>query len=180
VGLLEQRVAKLRWVKSVEVRRRLPATVQIRVVEHDPAHVALVEGRLYYLNQDMSAYAPLKPGEHPPDRPLITGLNKAGLIDPDGETQSLLAEATKLLSALQAHGGKADSALSEIHLDRIWGLSLIRQDLIATVRLGLGGYPHKLNQLKKVTRDLKVRGELDRVYLIDLSDERRAVVRLGG
>ena len=180
VGLLEQRVAGLNWVKSVQVQRRLPATVEIKVVEHEPSHVALVEGRLYYLNQDMSAYAPLKPGESPPDRPLITGLSKTELVDPDAETQSLLDQASRLLEALPAGAVAEGGGLSEIHLDRVWGLSLIWQHLAATVRLGRGGYAAKLDRLGRVSDDLKARGELQRVSLSDLSDERRAVVRFGG
>jgi cell division protein FtsQ len=180
VGLLEQRIAKLRWVKQVNVQRRLPDTVEITVLEHDPTHLALVEGRLYYLNQDLSAHAPLKLGEIPPDRPVITGLSRAELAEPDAEIKGLLNQAGRLLELLYLSASKGGHGLSEIHLDRLWGLSLVWQDLTATVRLGLGDYDRKLKRLTRVRKDLKSRGELERAILIDLSDAPRAVVRFGG
>ncbi len=49
----------------------------------------------------------------------------------------------------------------------------------ATVRLGLEGFPSRLERLQRVLADLRERGELGRALLIDLTPERRVVVRLG-
>ena len=89
VSQVERRVKKLPWVKEAVVRRRLPGALEIRVTEYDPAHLALVAGKLYFLSRNMHAYTPLKPNEGLPDLPVITGLSLGDLIHPSPACLSL-------------------------------------------------------------------------------------------
>jgi cell division septal protein FtsQ len=177
VGRLEQRIRRLGWVRRVRVSRRPPHTVRIEIQERTPRCLVLVEGRLYYLDSDLKSFASTL-GEAPPDLPVITGLKTADLANPDDEMKDLLAGAGRLLDQLPRTDLGPGGPVSEIHIDRVWGLSLVRDDLPALVRLGFKNFGPRLAALQRVAADLRRRGELERAILIDLESSRRVVVRL--
>jgi cell division septal protein FtsQ len=179
VGAIEKKLTEMPWVRQAKVQRVLPDQVCITIKEYEPRQLALVEGGFYYLDAGMRAFAPM--GVTPSaDLPLLTGLTKADLVDPDDEIRALLDASLELLNCLPAKDRRAGGNLSEIHLDRVWGLSLVFSDLFPTVRIGRGDFKTRLARLEKVKSDLLRRQELKRVLLIDLSDERRVFVRLRG
>ena len=175
VARLEKRIGELGWVASVRVVRRLPGAVRITVRERRPFCLALVKGRLYYLDHELRSFAPVG-RERIPSLPVITGLTPADLVSPDQEMEGLLAGARRLLT-LSASPGRWGH-LGEIHLDRVWGLTAVWEGLPAPVRLGFSSFAARLQRLARVTRDLAQRGELSRALLIDLDHPRRVVVRL--
>ncbi|BEQ16354.1 cell division protein FtsQ/DivIB [Desulfoferula mesophila] len=178
VGEIAQRVRALPWVQTAEVRRRLPDTVIIQVSERRPAYMALVEGHLFYLDQDLRPIA-VHRRRALPDLPVITGLSRADLAQPDDEVLELMAAARRLLGLLPASDLAPGGRLAELHLDRVWGISLLFNDLTPVVRLGFKDYARRLARLEQVRGDLDQRGELERARLIDLESSRRVVVRLG-
>ncbi len=172
---LEARIARLGWVRSVRVRRHLPRGLVISVRERRPACLALVDKRLYYLDRQLRSFAPVG-RERIPSLPVLTGLSPADLVKPDQEMQGLLAGARRLLAL--AAGRQRWGPLAEIHLDRVWGITVLWDGLAAPVRLGFSAFSARLERLARVTRDLQRRGELSRALLIDLDHPRRVVVRL--
>ncbi len=179
VGRVEQRLMQHPWVAKAQVERLLPNKVRIVLSERQPELVALVEGRFYYLDQEFRSFA-LLGSENAPDLPVLTGLNLADLVRPDDEMVKLLGLARRLWQELPAMDKGTGGNLSEIHVDRVGGLSLVWNDLGATVRLGFDEFPQRLTRLTRVKADLKERGELNRAVLIDLDAQRRVVVRLAG
>jgi cell division septal protein FtsQ len=177
VGRMEARLATLPWVERARVERRPPATVRITVTERRPSWLAVVEGRLYFLAPEMEGFAPLQGGEVP-DLPAITGLSRADLVQPDEEARRLLGLARGLREVLPASEFAPGGRLSEVHLDRVWGVTLVWKGLPPLVRLGFGDFARRLARLERVAADLEARGELKRAVLIDLGSDRRAVVRL--
>ena len=179
VGEIEQRVARLPWVRSAEVQRIWPDTVRITVEERRPRFLALADGEFYFLDRDLSAFA-LLDGEPAPDMVVFSGLTRADLAEPDPEIMELWRKTEDLLALLPKGDQGPAGGLSEIHLDRVWGLCLVFEDLPATVRLGRKDFARRLELLDEVRADLRSRGELERALLIDLSDQNRTVVRLRG
>lgn len=179
VGQVEQRLRQHPWVTGAQVERLWPNKVRIVLSERQPELVALVEGRFYYLDQEFRSFA-LLGSESPPDLPVLTGLSLADLVRPDDEMLELLGLARGLWRELPEADKLPGGSLSEIHLDRVGGLSLVWNDLGATVRLGFAEFAQRLDRLARVRADLKERGELDRAVLIDLDAERRVVVRMAG
>lgn len=178
VGKISHRLMGLPWLDAVELRRRLPGNLYITVHERRPRLLALVEGRLQYLDQKLLPLAPV--GRRPVlDLPVLTGLSRKDLLAPDEEALRLMKAVKALLAVLPSQYLEPGGRLGEIHLDRVWGLSLVFNDLPPTVRMGFGGYAGGLARLKAVRADLERRGELSRAKLIDLESERRTVVRLG-
>ena len=178
VGKIAARVGAIPWVRSVQVSRRLPDTVVIQVSEHRPKLMALVEGRLYYLDKDLRPIA-VHQRRALPDLPVITGLSRADLAQPDDEVLDLMGAAQRLLAAVPPADLAPGGRLAEVHLDRVWGLCLVFNDMAPVVRLGFKDYPRRLARLEQVRDDLARRGELQRARLIDLESWRRVVVRLG-
>lgn len=179
VGKLERRVSALPWVAEASVSRRLPDTVRIKVREKKPRVLALVAGRLHCLDGHMTPFAVVDAGAAP-DLPVITGLTPADLASPDDETADLLALAASVLHLVEAGKAAGDGRLSELHLDRVNGLSLVFEGMPPVVRLGFDNLGRALSRLTPVAADLKRRGELDRALIIDLQAPDRAVVRLSG
>lgn len=177
VGKISARLRSLPWVQDAAVQRRLPDQLRIMVRERRPLVLALVEGRLHYLDTDLRPLAPAG-GRPEVDLPVLSGLSRADLLSPDEEMLTLLAAVRRLLASLPPQEMAPGGRLSEIHLDRIWGLSLVFNDLSPTVRLGFGHFAARLQRLQRVRADLERRGELSRARLIDLESERRTVVRL--
>jgi cell division protein FtsQ len=177
VGKIENRLNQLTWVRRAKVIRSFPNTVRIQIQEHQARQMALLEGRLYFLDAEEGVFAPLLLGP-PPDLPVVSGLSRADLKDPDEESSALLQAAVHVLGLLSQRGDHSLSHLSEVHLSRVWGISLVWDDISATVRLGFGKYEQNLERLDRVLADLKRRGELDRTTLIDLNAGPRIVVRL--
>lgn len=177
VGLIQQRVQALPWVKSASVRRRLPGLVEIAITEHRPVYLAMVPGGVWYLDRDYAPFARLAGGPYP-DLPILTGLSEAELRDPDPDVIKLLSRAKLFLDGRLTPRGISPKDLSEVHLDRVWGLSLVYNGLGAVLRLGRENPGAQLARLAGVLQDLKSRGELKRARIIDLSQERAVIVRL--
>lgn len=171
-------VRELPWVRGAKVERLLPHGVRIAIEERRPSWLAVAEGGLFYLDAAMRPFAPAR-ADHEADLPVVSGLARADLVRPDEETMELLETAQRLHAGIPASTMASLGGLSEIHLDRVWGLSVVFNNLPATVRMGFAGFETRWSRLDKVVEDLKARGELMRATLIDLDNDRRAVVRLG-
>lgn len=178
VGRIAARVASLPWVQSVQVSRHLPGTLVIQVTEHRPMVMALVEGNLFYLDQELRPIS-VHHRRALPDMPVITGLSRADLAQPDDEMLGLMEAARQLLAVLPPAELAPGGRLAEVHVDRVWGLSLVFNDMAPVVRLGFKDFSRRLARLEQVRGDLARRGELGRASLIDLESWRRVVVRLG-
>jgi cell division protein FtsQ len=173
VGKMQRRLEAHPWIRSARVVRLLPHTVRIQVEEYRPRLLALAGGRLYYLDRHLRPFAAVQ-DETPPDLPILTGLGRKQLWQPDEESEALLQQAGELLVKLPTSLGR----LSEVHLDAVTGLSLVWEEIPAVVRLGFDDFAPRLERLKRVLADLRRRGELARARLIDLDYPRRVVVRL--
>lgn len=178
VAKVKARIQAVPWVEAAALERDWPHGVRITVRERRPALLALVEGELYYLGGDLKPFTPVRADETL-DLPVISGLSKADLLQPDDEMRGLLQDARDLIAALPGAAPNLGGHLSEVHLDRVWGLSLVFSDLAPTVRLGLEDHLERIGALGPVLKDLERRGELARALSVDLSVPRRAVVRLG-
>lgn len=171
-------LANVPLVEQATVQRVWPHTIRIQVVERRPFVQAVVEGRIHMLDKEMHPFAPVRAMETV-DLPVISGLSQADILEPDEEILELMQDARRLLDSLPQDGVSGTGRLSEVHLDRIWGLSVVFSELPATVRLGFAGFEAAWPRLEKVCADLRQRGELERALIIDLDSDRRVVVRLG-
>ena len=94
---------ELPWVKRVEVARKLPGTVRIRVIEREPSMVLSTSGRQWMLDAGGRV---LGPGDDAPSLPVIAGSPvsalQAGARVQDQEVTGALAVFRSLPPSLRA------------------------------------------------------------------------------
>lgn len=127
---------ELGWVASAEVRRRLPDRLEIDVTEREAAAVVSLGG-LYLVEADGVPFkrASVIRGEAE-GLPVVTGLERADYHNEPDSAAAAIRGALEL-HALYAAGDRRP-ALSEIHLDKKRGFSLVLADSGARVELGTG------------------------------------------
>ena len=140
------------WVSSVEVRRALPDTLQIRIEEHVPAALAVM-GDLYVVDAEGVPFKRVS-GADALDLPLITGVSREEAAQAPEETAARFRVALNLLAAwarIIQHPG-----LSEVHLEE-GGLRAMDTDG-QVVALASGAPDDALARLVRVRTELHQRG----------------------
>ena len=166
-----RRVAANQWVKNVYIGRELPNKLVVEVQERSPL-VLVKQASDYYL-MDGEGFVFKKLGKSDEvDLPILTG------IKAEDKTKSPLFLSTlNLLKTISVSSQYAYlGTISEIHIDEVFGLSLI-SDTGLYLKLGMGGFESKLKKLTLVLADLEQRGMKKGYLCIDLSDESKVTVQ---
>jgi len=71
ISRLQRGLAKLPWVSRVEIEKKLPDTLRIRVVERLPIALVRSGERLQYVDEHGVAFAALSPSVGDPELPII-------------------------------------------------------------------------------------------------------------
>ncbi|MGZ6163462.1 MAG: cell division protein FtsQ/DivIB [Myxococcaceae bacterium] len=153
-GTVAQAMGAHPWVRSVEVTRGLPDTLQLRVEERTPVALAAL-GELYVVDADGAPFKRVSAAEAL-DLPLLTGLTRESAEgDPSG-TAARLREALAVADAYQRAFDRP--RLSEIQLGEA-GFELITTDGVRVV-LGRDDVDGQLHRLRRVRDELQKRGLL--------------------
>jgi cell division protein FtsQ len=147
------------WIGSARVRRELPSTLSIEVVERRAVGSALM-GALYLLDE---AGHPFKRAtfEEADGLPVITGVTREQYAALRPATEAAFREA---LAVLAAYGRDAEGTavtrpkLSEIHVDPHAGFTMVLLEGGGEVRLGRGHTEAKLERLDRIFAALGPRG----------------------
>jgi cell division protein FtsQ len=152
--MVAQAMASHPWVRSVEVTRSLPDTLELRVEERTAAALASL-GELYVVDSDGEPFKRLSAGE-PLDLPLFSGISRETAVRDATTTAARFREA---LAVVEAYGRIARSPpLSEVHLEDA-GFQLITADGVRVV-LGRAAIDEQLHRLGRVRDELHQRGLL--------------------
>ncbi|HTS82113.1 MAG TPA: FtsQ-type POTRA domain-containing protein [Myxococcaceae bacterium] len=142
------------WVRSVEVTRSLPDTLEIRVEER--AAVALASlGDLYVVDADGAPFKRVSPAESL-DLPLLTGLTREAAEKDPAAIAPRLREALAVADAYQRAFERP--RLSEIQIGEA-GFELVATDGVRVV-LGRDDLDGQLRRLRRVREELQQRGLL--------------------
>jgi cell division protein FtsQ len=166
-----RRVAANQWVKNVYIGRELPNKLVLEVQERSP--LALVkQGSDFYL-MDGEGFVFKKLGKSDQvDLPVLTGFNVQ-----DKTKTTLFLSMLNLLKTISSSSRYSYlGTISEIHIDEVFGLSLISGTGLY-LKLGMGGFESKLKKLTLVLADLDQRGMKNGYLCIDLSDESKVTVQ---
>ena len=166
-----RRVAANQWVKNVYIGRELPNKLVLEVQERNPLVLIKQGSDFYLMDGEGFVFKKLGKGDEV-DLPILTGFNV------QDKTKSPLFLST--LNLLKTVSGSSQYAylgtISEIHIDDVFGLSLI-SDAGLYLKLGMGGFESKLKKLTLVLADLEQRGMKNGYLCIDLSDELKVTVQ---
>jgi cell division protein FtsQ len=148
--VVETRLLTNGWIRSALVRRELPDRVVIHVREHRPVAILAVEDEspgLYYLAANGRIFAPVMAGDAR-DLPFVTGLGREDLGGDDAFGPRAVRRALALLR--QASRRPAVGAVSELHVDRDDGLTLMPTHPAVPITIGWGDYGVKLGRVAEV------------------------------
>jgi cell division protein FtsQ len=140
------------WVRTVEVTRSLPDTLQLRVEERTPVALASL-GDLYVVDADGAPFKRVSPAESL-DLPLLTGLTREQAEKDPAGTAVRLREALGVVDVYQ-HAFERPR-LSEIQLGEA-GFELITADGVRVV-LGRDDLDGQLRRLQRIRDELQHRG----------------------
>ncbi|HEX2657563.1 MAG TPA: FtsQ-type POTRA domain-containing protein [Polyangia bacterium] len=162
------RLAAHPWIASARVRRELPNTLVVNVVERRAVAVVLMGGP-YLIDESGHAFKPATMDEAD-GLIVLTGISREQYSGLREVSESAFREALSLYAAYQhpdsltvatsraAHARVGRPPLSEIHIDPRNGFSLVFYDGGAEVRLGRTELPEKLVRLDEILAALGPRG----------------------
>ncbi len=157
------------WIQRVTVRRDLPHRLLIDVRERRPVAIARLD-QLTYVDRGGQLLGPLRDDDSR-DYPIVTGL--------DGPTTQAfgsiaLHRALQLLRQCERMG--CMEGVSEVHVDRYRGLTMVPLHPAVAVVLGWGGWRDKLERLARVFAAWD--GQVARLAAVDVSFRGLVVVKL--
>jgi cell division septal protein FtsQ len=171
---LRRKVEANPWIERAEIRRMLPDRISIKITERKPVAIILLD-RLYYIDGQGVIFARV-PKDHQIDHPILTGLRRNSFkAHPDG-AWGLVSKALRLIRVMEGGEVLSQKDISEIHMDKAFGISTYINDGVIEIRLGFDLYESKWRRLERVWRHLRKRA-LKPAY-IDCNYEKRVIVKM--
>lgn len=156
-----EKLSALPWVKDVTVRRVLPRSMQISVVERKPAFWLPLDGRLYYAEADGRAIAPVAP-QNLASRPVL-------LFEDGGEElTTVLSDFWTSLAARDWPFGLGE--VTALTLSPKLGLQVALTEPRLVLRAALPDWRRGFQDMIAVWDDLARRGEMGRVSSVSARD----------
>jgi len=171
-----QRVLASPWVEGVAIRRVLPDTVDVAIVERQPKGIGRIGSALYLLDQQGGIIDEFGPEHAEFDFPLIDGLavgERAGADEPAVD-EGRAALAMRLLASLQ---GQPDLAgrVSQIDVTDLRDAVVILKGDTALIRIGDEQFAERLQSYLDLAPTL--REKVPRIDYVDLRFGERVYVR---
>lgn len=167
---IEEKVARLSWVRRVLVRREFPRRVVIEVEERVPKAIVAM-GKLYYVDSDGIVFKEVGRGEKV-NFPLLTGFKPEDLAAANPATRHRIQDAVRVGELMT----KDSHLLSEIHFEAPDRLVVYTTAYPMAMRLGWGDWEAKLQRLDRVLALWK--GHEERLASLDVSFRDQVVARL--
>jgi cell division protein FtsQ len=162
--VIEAALVRHPWISAVEVRRRLPPAIDVRVVERRAA--ALVElGDLYLVDDRGVVFKRATPGDGL-DLPVVTGIEAEDWLERRDDIEGLLTAALALVDRWSARKLDARAPIAEIHVDPEFGTTVWAADG-TEIRLGQKGIDEKLSRLERLLPALDAEGRHAEVIHLD-------------
>jgi cell division protein FtsQ len=168
-----KRIESHPWIEQVRVRKVFPNKILIQVEERKPMAIIQLE-ELYYIDARGEIFSPVGDKDEY-NYPYLTGLTRTVLEkDPTGATR-LITKGLELLRIVDQEKVPPLEDISEIHLDKVFGIYCFTKCEGVEVKMGWEDFGEKLKRLSLIWSDLHKRGLS--VTWIDCSDLDRMVVK---
>ena len=152
------------WVARVHVRRELPSTLVLDVVEREAA-CAVALGPLYLSDAKGDVFKRATPDEAAAV-PVVTGVARDDYIDEPDKAHAAIRQALAAVAAWRARGDRPP--LGEAHIDRMGGVTLYTDQGVG-VRIGAvdDSIADRLHRFDVVAAALHQTGEAPRLIYVD-------------
>ena len=180
-NMLSIDLAKLRskveanpWIERAEIRRIFPDRISIKITERKPVAIILLD-HLYYIDGQGVIFTRVPKG-HQIDHPILTGLHRDDFKAHPNEAWGLVFKALRLIRLTEGREVLSQKEISEIHMDKAFGISIYTYNGAIEIKFGLDLYEAKWKRLERVWRHLRKRS-LKPAY-IDCNYEKRVIVKM--
>ncbi len=174
LATLRSKVETNPWIERAEIRRIFPDRISIRITERRPAAIILLD-RFYYIDTQGVIFTRV-PKDHQIDHPILTGLHRDDFKANPDEAWGLISKALRLIRVIEGGEVLSQKDISEIHMDKAFGISIYTKDGAIEIKLGLDNYDTKWKRLERVWRHLRKR-PFKPAY-IDCNYEKRVIVKM--
>ena len=174
LATLRSKVETHPWIERAEIRRIFPDRISIRITERRPAAIILLE-RLYYIDAHGAIFARV-PEDHAIGHPILTGLHRDDFRDHPDQSWKLVSKALRVIRVIKEGRVLSQKNISEIHMDKTFGISIFTNDETIEIKLGLDHYRAKWERLERVWKDLHQK-PLKPAH-IDCNYEKRVIVKM--
>jgi cell division protein FtsQ len=160
------------WVAEVDVRRNFPNRLSIGIKERNP--IAFINlDNLYFVDETGVIFKKISI-EDELDLPIITGLKRED-IEEGAKISELAIKAVNLIHILARKEIFVNEELSEINIDKTYGLTLYTMQQGARIELGDEEFTEKIEKLERV---IQARNGLADVEFVGLNYNKGVVVKL--
>lgn len=169
IAEVQRDFASISWISRIDIEKKLPDTLRIRVTERVPVALAQAGSGLRYVDETGAAFAALSPAVGNADLPLITG---AGAGD--------LTRCVELLAEVKKNDAELYARVSEIRPLPRDGFALFDREIGAFIYVTRAELSRKWRTLHAIVRAEGLGGGA--VAYADLRFDNRIVIkpRLGG
>jgi cell division protein FtsQ len=169
------------WVLRVEIRRILPETLKIHVVERVPSVIAEIGGELHLLDNEGVLLDRYGPSYGKLDVPVISGLKGDSVEEYrefKGENSARIKVGIEVLTELASGAPEWTRAISEIDLSDAQNVKVLLVDDTAEVYLGTGDFLKKIQMfMTELSEYQKMKAEGQDIAVVDLRFDNQIVYR---
>lgn len=124
------------WVKQGLVRRKLPKTLVIQVVERQPAAVAVIDRELYVVDGEGVVLDLFGPDYEFLDQPIVKGLRNVAREESEADNARRMSLYLRVMADLQGDSFNYIDSISEIDVNNVERIAVIPADDPVVVYLG--------------------------------------------
>jgi cell division septal protein FtsQ len=161
------------WIDHIRIRKVFPNKILIQVEERKPIAILQLEEPYYVDTQGVIFSLVGERDEY--NYPFLTGLTHQVIEKDPIEAKRLITKALELLSIADQERVFPPEEISEIHMEKIFGMQCFTKTDGVEVRMGWEQFREKLKRLSLIWSDLRKRGFS--ATSIDCSDLKRMVVK---
>lgn len=170
---ISKRVEAHPWVEQVNVRKVFPDKILIQVEERRPIAILQLE-EPYYIDSKGVIFSQVGDRDEY-NFPFLTGLTRQAFDKDPVTAKHLITKALEFLKVAQEEKVPPLDGISEIHMEKTFGIQCFTQTEGVEVRIGWDHFGEKLRRLSVIWSDLQKRGVM--ATSIDCSDLKRMVVK---
>lgn len=172
------------WVRDASLRRTLPATVEVAILERAPLGIGRIGGALYLVDERGAVIDEYGPSYADLDLPIIDGLSgRSGAADPPlSETSAAGGQSSDVYRAmlarrlLDAFGGSTLAGrISQIDVSDARNAVVLLEDDPTLIRLGYDRFVERLESYFELAPAL--REQVPVIDYVDLRFDERVYVR---
>jgi cell division protein FtsQ len=166
------------WIATATVRRKLPSTLSVVVVEHEPFVVVAITGELFLATRDGHIFKQHESGD-PADLPLVTGIRPEQVKEDRQGAELLVRRAAEVVHELTESAVGRRWPVQEVHLEKDGTASALVGREGISLHLGLPPFKPKVAQAERVLAEVsRRRASASIVFLDNEANPDRVVVRM--